>query len=395
MIYQIAFIYIYRIESGVFMKKSTKQILLIQLLMYLVILIGILTKNIMEPYIAALFLGIYLSIIIFIFGIDLKRSLRQKEVLVNTMICVLIYFIFIYLCGLFIGFTKSAYTLKVSNLIYNIIPTILIITLSELIRYEFIKKSNTNMFITIFSCLLFIFFEIYININLYNFSITDKIFEFIGMVVLTSISKNIFLTILCVKTDYINTILYRYILEIYVFIVPIIPSFGPYINAVLSISLPIILSYIVLVSFRKKINDKPKYNNKDKLLKVLIVILLLLMVLLNSGYFKYRILTIGSNSMQTFMNRGDVIIVEKLKGKEIETIKKDKDILVFYYENKIIAHRVYKIIKKDNLTYFKTKGDNNDQVDESVTSEEDVIGVVKYRIKYIGLPSVWLQELLG
>ena len=159
------------------------------------------------------------------------------------------------------------------------------------------------------------------------------------MVLITSISKNIFLTILCYKSDYANTIIYRLIMELYVFVVPIIPAFGEYINSILSISLPIILSFVVLVGLKRKVKEKPK-NKKKGIISVIIMFLLLLLILINSGYFKYRTFTIGSNSMIPYMARGDVVVVEKYKE-----------------------------------------------------DEKRIIGVEKIRIKYIGLPSVWLQEI--
>ena len=96
--------------------------------------------------------------------------------------------------------------------------------------------------------------------------------------------------------------------------------------------------------------------------------------------------------MIPYMARGDVVVVEKYKEDELYKIKKG-DILLFYYNEKIISHRVIKITKKQNEYYYKTKGDNNDQPDAGIVDKKRIIGVEKIRIKYIGLPSVWLQEI--
>ena len=125
----------------------------------------------------------------------------------------------------------------------------------------------------------------------------------------------------------------------------------------------------------------------------MIFVIVILVVMSNSGFFKIQNLTIGSNSMKPYMAKGDVIIIEKLKGKELEEFKKG-DILVFRYDNKIISHRIKNIIKRDGY-YFVTKGDNNEQNDNNLVKEEDVIGIVRYRIKFIGLPSVWLKEMFS
>lgn len=372
------------------MKKNIKQLLWIQLIMFLTLLVLLATKHYVSVLTQILFLGITLTVTILLFGMELKSSIKRKETLVDIMIGILIYFLFIYLSGLFIGFNKSGYSYSLSNIKYNILPATLIIILSEFIRYQFINKSNKNMRVVIISCLIFILFENYININLYNFKVTDETFLYIGMILITSISKNIFLTILCYKSDYLNPIIYRLMMELYVFLVPIIPAFGEYINCILSISFPILLSFTLLFSSKKKIKEKPKNKKKD-ILTFIIMILLLMLILINSGYLKYRTFTIGSNSMLPYMARGDAVLVEKYKEKELYKIKKG-DILLFYYDNKIISHRVIKITKKANEYYYKTKGDSNDQPDAGIVDKTRIIGVEKLRIKYIGMPSVWLQE---
>ena len=69
------------------------------------------------------------------------------------------------------------------------------------------------------------------------------------------------------------------------------------------------------------------------------------------------------------------------------------DILIFRYDNKIIAHRIYKIMERDNNRYYVTKGDNNSQADSGSINNSSVIGTAKYRIKNVGLPSIWLNEM--
>ena len=85
-------------------------------------------------------------------------------------------------------------------------------------------------------------------------------------------------------------------------------------------------------------------------------------------------------------------IASKLKGKELDQLKKG-DILVFKYDNKIISHRIYKIVERDNAKYYITKGDNNDQADAGARDEASIIGIVRMRFEKIGLPSIWINEL--
>ena len=374
------------------MKKSLKQLLTIQIFMLLVIITGFFYGSIFENNLEVLFLLVSFIALYSVFKIDLKNDYKYKQILKIVITCLLFYFVFIYVAGLFTGFAKTIYTFNFNNFIYIIIPTIIYIILMECIRTIYINKSNNNKIIIILSCIIFILYDSFSKYYLYDFKVSDELYEYIGLIVLTSIARNIFLTILCSKSNVINCVIYRIITEIYIFLVPIVPNFGPYINSVLEIALPLIIG-LILIRPPIRILASPKKSKYSRTLSVVITAILLLIVLLNSGFIKYQMFVIGSNSMNTYIYRGDVIIARRTNNKEIKNIKKG-EILVFRYNNKIISHRVYKIIKRDNKLYFKTKGDNNDQVDDNIVKEKDIIGTVSFRIKYIGLPSIWLREAL-
>ena len=71
------------------------------------------------------------------------------------------------------------------------------------------------------------------------------------------------------------------------------------------------------------------------------------------------------------------------------------DILVFFCVEKVVTHRVVDIIKVGEKLYFRTKGDNNNSNDVSLVPDDKVYGKVKYSVKYIGYPTIWLQELFN
>ena len=99
----------------------------------------------------------------------------------------------------------------------------------------------------------------------------------------------------------------------------------------------------------------------------------------------------ASNSMIPKFKRGDLIIYHKINDK---TIIKEKDIIVFNYYNNIYIHRVKRIINKNNKNYYQTKGDNNSMYDSNLIASDDVIGIYKFKIKFLGYPSLWIEELL-
>ena len=100
-------------------------------------------------------------------------------------------------------------------------------------------------------------------------------------------------------------------------------------------------------------------------------------------------IAIGSDSMNPIYYRGDAVIYKKVKPDEV----KEKDILVFKNSGAIITHRVKKVVLDGNQIYFQTKGDNNEKADDELVNSNDIYGVVQYVVKYVGYPTILLQEL--
>ena len=374
------------------MKTSVKKCLIIELLLGVFALINFIAPNLFDYNRHIIFLAVALLITFLTVGVDLKRNANDKAIIRNILIYVFVYYIVIYLSGLIIGFARTIYSFTLSNLINNILPTLFTIIIVELIRHELITKSNKDKLIVITSCILFIVLEASYSFNAYNLAIKDEIYKYIGLIIIASIAKNILMTIINMKTDVYPGIIYRIILEELIYVVIIVPDLGPYLESVALIILPVLISIMLINNDRKKIIDKPKDRKKFNKLYTLITAILILLVLINAGVLKYQSMVIGSNSMLPYMERGDVILLERLKGEGKKEVKKG-EILVFRYDNKIISHRITKVVKRSGNVYYKTKGDNNDQEDNTVIKEESVIGKVVVRIKYIGLPSVWISDL--
>jgi len=61
------------------------------------------------------------------------------------------------------------------------------------------------------------------------------------------------------------------------------------------------------------------------------------------------------------------------------------DVIVFYpEENKSIIHRVVDIYEEENITYYTTKGDNNNRTDD--------YKVIKDMIKYECVATLYMKE---
>lgn len=334
-------------------------------------------------------LGTILGLLYYLLGVSFGRVADDVKVIRNILIYVITYYLVTYLSGLIFGFVRSIYNYTVSNLIINIIPSILTIVAVEIIRGELIYKTNKDRLITVLSCIAFTLFEISVSFGAYDLTIQDNLYQFIGLLLIPSIAKNILMSIIHEKSSKYPAIIYRLAMETMEFILLIEPDFGPYIKSVLLILLPILIG-LMLLGMEKKVLSSPGRSKKNRKTYIILMVVLLLLVLLNSGLFKYQTMVIGSNSMLGYMVKGDVVLIEHTKDdKKLDV----GDVLAFKYDNKIVVHRIVLKVNRDGKIYYRTKGDNNEKEDAIFISNDMIKGKVLGRIKYIGLPSVWLSEL--
>lgn len=385
------------LKSGDWMKKGFNKILILEIILLIFLLFNSFVFKIANMYVISGIMLPFLILMIVLNGFEKDNYRYKKDVLLNIIIFLLMYYFITYFLGLFSGFVKSSYSLSFINIIKNTFPVIVLILISELMRYVLFNKTKRNLPCLIIGCLLFVMVDVNTMVHIYDVKTALGITKMICLVVFPSITKNIFLTYLTMKVGYKNGIIYRLITEISTYLLPIFPDFGEYINVLLKTVLPIAIMARLNNMFNyysvRKIKDS-RYNSRKLVLYSVITFALLTIVLLTSGLFTYQALTIGSGSMSPAIEKGDVIILKSMKNEEARKIKKG-DVLVYNHDNKIIVHRVIKKSNNGETISFKTKGDYNNAKDSWIVKQEEVIGIVKFRIRWVGMPTVALNELLN
>lgn len=376
------------------MKKSSNVCFITIVLMTIFMLLNMFIFSIKSIYIFQGVLLLASLLLFFLSGYEKNNYRNKKDIFYNILIILMIYFLVTYVLGIFTGFLKNSYSLKFINIIKNVIPYLILILIRELFRYLYFCKNYNSKILYSLGLIFFVLLDINLSLGLYGISNTGSIIKTICFVLFPSVSKNVLLNFLTVKSGCENAIFYSCVMELNTFILPFFPNFGDYINIILNTLLPI---YIVN-NLNDKLNFKDerkivssRYKSKKLILYSIITFFMLVIVMLTSGYFKYYAVTIGSSSMTPNIKVGDVVIVKKLKKNELEKIKKG-DILVYKHDGKLIVHRLVEIKTLNKTKYYITKGDNNIVNDSYVVTKDDIIGVKFIKIPYIGMPTVELNQ---
>ena len=380
------------------MKRSQKIIIGLLSFMFLVLLINSFITKIFSRYSICAFIFIVLIISYLLLGMEKEKSRYNKDIILSILIYIAIYYITTYLFGLFIGFNKNVYSSNIILILKNIVPIIILIPLSELLRYIINSKIKDNYILLGLSIFVFTLIDTTITIQASSFKKFYDTLKVIGLFILPSLSKNYLLTYLTIKVSYKPNLVYRYLMELPKYILPIVTSFGVYIESVIYISFPIIVFIIIYNDFKKRekknIILSSKFKKNTKFIYYIVTIILITIVSLTSGYFKYQAIVIATGSMTPNINKGDMVVIEKVAPKDAKKLK-EGEVLAFKREDKIVVHRIYKIYTSGNEIFFKTKGDHNNAPDGYLTEAKEILGTVKFNIRYIGYPTVALYEKIN
>ena len=356
-----------------FKKKTLKRKkLFFLLILYTLSHIFLYTNNFYIYFLNPVF---WLCFLIIFYHQDLKL-LNKKEI--NITVTISIIFLILYLVsGFILGFNKNPYNHTLIYTFKSLWKVILPICGIEIVRYKLIKSNKSNFIIMILITIIIIISEI----NFKAFFLYHNIifFHYLISIIIPIIAQNILFTYLSLNTHYNVSIIIRIFNEVPKFFLPIIP----YSNWFIEGSFAIIKVLIIYYLFKYFIFNKKNTHCFKNLttLYPLTIITSILLVLFMLGVFNYQPIAILSNSMNPIFSRGDVVIYKR------EENILPGDIIVFKYKNQIIVHRVVSINE-----YYITKGDANNTIDYIKIKKEDIKGVYQFHVKYLGYPSIWLNE---
>lgn len=331
-----------------------------------------------------------LSFIFFKFRKD--KTYARIQVTITMLLIGIVQIVLYLLTGFLEGFSKNAISMSFNRFLTVILPIILILVVIELLRYMISVKFEKNNLIRILSITMFVLFDVTLFGSNVSFNSLDSLLEFLGITFFPSLVSNIVFDDMVVKYGYKPILVYRLLTTLCYYMLPIVPNMYILFRAIARIVIPLIFYFILSymydrVTFQEALKVKPKISISS----IIILILVIIMAGLISCEFRYGILTIGSGSMTGTLNKGDIAFFEKFNGQELEI----GDIIIFKRGKRNIVHRITQVgIFNDEYVYI-TKGDKNKVEDNGYVYQKNIQGIVHYRIKYIGYPSIWIRNLFN
>ena len=375
------------------MKKSYLKLIIFDILLLVFLILSSFILNILRNY---YYMDIFLIGLLiafkFIFGFEKDRHRFVKDIIINILIIYLVSFILYYILGIFIGFVRTENYLTFNGIKTLILPYMAMIILKEFLRYQMINKSEKSKVLKFIIFILFVLLDVSYNTNIMKITGKYSTFLYLALTLLPIISNNIVCMYIVEKVGYKPNIFWLLIANMYYIFLPIIPNVGLYIESLIRFLFPMILIYNIYSFFLKRTKNIPiSYEKNHIYIDIpILAVLVFGLAYFVSGYFRYYAIAVATGSMTPKINIGDVVIVDQhTKYQNLEV----GEVIAYKYDNIIVVHRIVDIIIVGDEYYFYTKGDANNAKDNYIIYPNTIVGKVKVKLPYIGLPTVWLNDL--
>ena len=317
----------------------------------------------------------------------------RKKIIQYTTVATLTYLIVYMLSGLFVTFGENPYSTTLKGLIINLWSLGIPIFAKEYIRYKLINNvyDRDKVKFAILISAVYIIIDIQYTSFIGQTIATLTIVKYISQVIIPNIAKNVLFSYIAIQGDYLPAILYQLVTNLYYWVSPILPNSPWAMTAIIDTVIPIILFLYIRYEKVKLVPQKDRRmvidTNPGSVIPLVITIVLVIWFAL--GIFPVKPIAIATGSMEKEICVGDVAIIKKCNSNDVNV----GDIIEYQMEGYTVVHRIIEKRQNNGRFSFITKGDNNNAPDRDEVKEDQLIGKVIFKIKYIGYPAIWMHLL--
>lgn len=380
------------------MQKNKKATIIVILL---ILVYGLLAEFKLIPNINKIYLYIINPIIWIALVVFLKKLLGKSyevkklkdDIILYSFIAVLAYIITYLISGLFITFGKNPYSRNLVGIITNLWIFAIPIIAKEYIRYKLINNvyEKDKIKISVLISIVYIILDLGIRRIVYSTITPLFIMETVAQILLPLIIRNLLYSYTAINSNYLPAIVYELGTNLYLWLSPILPNSPWIMEAIIDSVIPLILFLYIRYEKNKRdiFRTKEKIKNTDPRNIIPLTIGIILVIWFAIGIFPIKPVAIASGSMEPELYLGDVAIIQKCNSNDVEV----GDIIEYQMEGYTVIHRVKQKNQKNGQFTFITQGDNNDTEDNEPVSEDQLIGKVIFKIRFLGYPAIWLHNL--
>ena len=370
------------------MTRDRKITYLISIGLFVVLLGIFLFPEAVRPLAAAL-MAVAAVLSLLLLGKRTAPSLFYRQVLLILAVSAVLYVILLYLAGLEFGFFPSL-AFSLATVVGRILPTVVAVVATELYRRVMLVRESRVA--TVFSYFAAVAVEVMVFGDLAGIRSFNLFMELVGITLLPAMAANLLYHYVAKQYGIIPNLVYRLILCLYPFVFRVIPTLPGALHSFANLLYPLLLMLFLSALFEKRRRYALKRPSKVAAVALLLLLLLMvLLVMLVSCQFRFGMIVIASESMEEELSRGDAVVYERYDG----GVLTEGEVILFETTGQTTVHRIVKIERINSETRYYTRGDANEDLDPGYITGDRVIGVCRFKLPFVGYPTLWLRSILS
>jgi signal peptidase len=318
-------------------------------------------------------------------------SVNKQQVLMIMSVIAVVYLMLYYLTGLAFGYLNNPYALKAKFFLTRLIPAAIVIAASEV--YRWVMRAQEDRTADTFCYLSCVLAEMIVcataDVATSSFG---HFMELVAETMFPALLANLLYGYLTRRYGYYPNMIFRAVTTLYLYVIPVVPAISRALVAFAGLFVPLLI-YLFIDSLYEK---KRRYAlvKKSKLvvpITVLAVAAMTITIMVISNQFSIGAHVIATGSMTGELNKGDVAIHERYEDQTII----EGQVIAFEKDGRVVIHRVVDIQIINGQARYFTKGDANPAEDSGFILDSDIVGIVNFKIPYIGYPTLWLRSLFS
>ncbi len=318
-------------------------------------------------------------------------SVNKQQVLMIVSVIAVVYLMLYYLTGLEFGYLRNPYALRLTFFLTRLIPAAAVIAASEV--YRWVMRAQEDRAADVLCYLSCVLAEMIVcataDVALSSF---NHFMELVAETMFPALTANLLYGYLVRRYGPYPNMVFRAVTSLYLYFIPVIPAIAKSLAAFANLFVPILIFLFIDALFEKK--RRYALVKKSKLvvpITVLAVAAMTITIMVISNQFSVGAYVIATESMTGELNKGDVAIHERYDGQTII----EGQVIAFEKNDRVVIHRVVDIQIINGQTRYFTKGDANAAEDVGFIFDSDIIGLVNFKIPYVGYPTLWLRSLFN
>jgi len=345
-----------------------------------------------------------LASMIFIYmGRDARPVRKKFEANLIAALTVFLFGIIILVVSFLFGAGANVMTNNSSAVIRNLWEVGSIVILSEVIRIRLIKSAdNINRNAIIIALTVALAFGHMHGIRMLihsNVAFLTIFFESIFRPLVISAVASFF----AFRGTFLSSIIISFLFVMSPLLVPIVPNILPIVWVLIICGLAFISAFILNIvvndnrrALRLREKRALKYMKKPIRGYIVITSIILVIFAFFIGAFPVYPVVVLSNSMSGTFERGSIVLVTRVPyGRAFEMVGEGE---IIHFSNRLGRPYVHRVVDfrfdESGERQYITQGDASDVIDAFPVAQEDVKGVVRAFMPFLGYPYIVVQAIL-